>query len=90
MCHGRITVLGGSWNDYLRYRDFYHYRKHKARPDTLMADSFLATMTDQEKTVMGQHMAYTQQLFDRGKIVLSGAATDGAIGVLFHQGNLFK
>ena len=31
---------------------------------------------------MGQHLAYTQKLFDRGKIVLGGAATDGAIGVI--------
>ena len=68
MCHGRITVLGGSWSDYLRYRDFYHYRKHKARRDTLMADPFLATMTPKEKTVLGQHMAYTKKLFNQGKI----------------------
>jgi uncharacterized protein YciI len=46
------------------------------RPD------FLATMTDQEKAVMGQHMAYTKHLFDRGKIIQSGAATDGAIGII--------
>ena len=46
------------------------------RPD------FLATMTPKEKTVLGQHMAYTRQLFDQGKIVLGGAATDGAIGII--------
>ena len=27
-------------------------------------------------------MAYTRQLFDQGKIVLGGAATDGAIGII--------
>ena len=46
------------------------------RPD------FLATLTMEEKAVMGQHMAYTRQLFDQGKIVLGGAATDGAIGII--------
>ena len=46
------------------------------RPD------FLATMTGEETAVMGQHQAYTQQLFDQGKIVLAGAATDGAIGTV--------
>ena len=46
------------------------------RPD------FLATMTLDEQAIMGQHMAYTKQLFDQGKIVLGGAATDGAIGVI--------
>jgi len=46
------------------------------RPD------FLATMTPEEKAVMGQHQAYTRQLFDQGKIVLGGAATDGAIGII--------
>jgi uncharacterized protein YciI len=43
---------------------------------------FLATMTPEEKAVMGQHLAYTKQLFDQGKIVLAGAATDGAIGII--------
>jgi uncharacterized protein YciI len=46
------------------------------RPD------FLATMTPEEQAIMGQHMAYTRQLFEQGKIVLGGAATDGAIGVI--------
>jgi len=43
---------------------------------------FLATMTPEEKAVMGLHMAYTRKLFDQGKIVLGGAATDGAIGII--------
>jgi len=33
------------------------------RPD------FLATVAPEEKAVMGQHMAYTRELFDQGKIV---------------------
>jgi hypothetical protein len=40
------------------------------------------TVIPEEKAVMGQHMAYTRQLFDQGKIVLCGAATDGAIGII--------
>jgi len=28
---------------------------------------FLATMTPEEKAVMGQHMAYTRELFDQGR-----------------------
>jgi len=43
---------------------------------------FLATMTPEVKAVMGQHMAYTRQLFDQGKNILGGAATDGAIGII--------
>jgi len=46
------------------------------RPD------FLLTMTPEEKASMGDHAAYTRHLFDEGKIVLGGAATDGAIGVI--------
>jgi len=38
---------------------------------------FLATMTSEEKAVMGQHRAYTRELFDQGKIIQGGAATDG-------------
>lgn len=43
---------------------------------------FLASMTPEEKAVMEQHLAYVQRLVDQGKLVLGGAATDGAIGVL--------
>ena len=43
---------------------------------------FIATMTPEEKTVMGEHLAYARQLFDQGKIILGGAATDGSIGIL--------
>ncbi|MDD1661093.1 MAG: YciI family protein [Methanomicrobiales archaeon] len=43
---------------------------------------FLTSMTPEEQRVMGEHMAYTKRLFDEGKIVLGGAATDGAIGVI--------
>jgi uncharacterized protein YciI len=46
------------------------------RPD------FLATMTTQERAVMGEHAAYTRRLFEEGKILLGGAAPDGAIGVI--------
>jgi uncharacterized protein YciI len=46
------------------------------RPD------FLSTMTPAVQAAMGAHMAYTKRLFDEGKIVLGGAATDGAIGVI--------
>ncbi|MDD1678967.1 MAG: YciI family protein [Methanomicrobiales archaeon] len=43
---------------------------------------FIATMTMEEKRVMERHFAYTKRLFEQGKIILGGAATDGAIGIL--------
>lgn len=43
---------------------------------------FLATMPPEENAAMGEHAAYTRRLFDEGKIILGGAATDGAIGVI--------
>ncbi len=49
------------------------------RPD------FLASMTPEERAVMEQHFAYVQRLFDQGKLLLGGAATDGAIGVLVYR-----
>jgi len=33
-------------------------------------------MTPEEKAVMGQHMAYTRQLFDQGEKIMDGASTD--------------
>jgi len=46
------------------------------RPD------FLETMTPAEKAAMGEHMAYTMGLFNEGKIILGGAAMNGAIGII--------
>lgn len=46
------------------------------RPD------FLTSMTPEERAVMEQHFAYVRRLFDQGKLLLGGAATDGAIGIL--------
>jgi uncharacterized protein YciI len=46
------------------------------RPD------FLATLTPQEQAAVREHFAYPNRLFHQGKIVLGGAATDGAIGVI--------
>jgi len=43
---------------------------------------FIATMTPEEKAVMGEHISYAKQLFDEGKIILGGAAIDGTIGIL--------
>ncbi len=44
--------------------------------------NFVATMTLAEKAVMEEHAAYNRRLFDQGKILLGGAATDGAIGII--------
>ena len=45
-------------------------------------EDFVATMTPGERAVMEEHAAYNRRLFDRGKILLGGAATDGAIGII--------
>ena len=34
---------------------------------------------------MGEHKAYVQDLFDEGKIILGGAATDGMLDVLIYH-----
>jgi uncharacterized protein YciI len=43
---------------------------------------FLNTMTLEEKEVMQQHRAYADRLFEEGKIIFGGVATDGSIGIL--------
>ncbi|MGA2934454.1 MAG: hypothetical protein ABSD81_04800 [Methanomicrobiales archaeon] len=52
--------------------------------ETLMPkwEDFLVTMTPEKKEVMGEHFAYNRRLFDEGKILLGGAATDGSIGII--------
>jgi uncharacterized protein YciI len=39
-------------------------------------------MTPAEQETMQRHLAYTDRLFTEGKILLGGAALDGAIGIL--------
>jgi uncharacterized protein YciI len=46
------------------------------RPD------LLTSMTPAEQETMQKHLAYVDRLFDQGKIILGGAALDGAIGIL--------
>jgi uncharacterized protein YciI len=48
-------------------------------------ESWLQTMTDEEKTIMAQHFAYANQLFSEGKIVFDGACLDGAMGIIVYQ-----
>jgi uncharacterized protein len=45
-------------------------------------ENFVATMTAEERAVMGEHFAYNRRLFEQGKILVGGAATDGAIGII--------
>ena len=45
-------------------------------------ENFIATMTPEEKAVMAEHGSYAHRLFDEGKILLGGVATDGAIGII--------
>jgi uncharacterized protein YciI len=48
-------------------------------------ENWLATITPDEQAVMGQHFAYVNTLFSEGKIVFSGACTDGAMGLIVYK-----
>jgi len=48
-------------------------------------ENFIATMTPEEKAAMGQHFLYSRGLFDEGKIIIGGAATDGSIGIIIFR-----
>ena len=45
--------------------------------------TFAQDMTDEERRLMNEHIAYTQRLFDAGKVLIYGPviATDGAFGM---------
>lgn len=45
-------------------------------------DDFVATMTPEEKGVMGAHVARCQELGAQGKVVLLGVCPDGAYGIM--------
>lgn len=46
---------------------------------------FLTTQTPEEQAIMGKHMDYVKDLIAQEKIVMSGAAIDGTIGVLIFR-----
>ncbi|PWK07016.1 YciI family protein [Tumebacillus permanentifrigoris] len=45
-------------------------------------DNFFESMTPEEMAAMGQHVEYSNRLFSEGKIVLGGACTNGAFGII--------
>ena len=49
------------------------------RPD------FLATMTQEEHTAMREHREYVRHLFEQGKVLMSGDAPDGSVGVVLYR-----
>jgi uncharacterized protein YciI len=49
------------------------------RPD------FVATMTQEERTAMKDHREYIKHLFEQGKVVMSGDAPDGTVGLVLYR-----
>lgn len=48
-------------------------------------ENWLQNITEEEKTIMAQHFAYTNQSFQEGKIVFDGACLDGTMGIIVYQ-----
>jgi uncharacterized protein YciI len=67
-----ITRQSRTMTTPLEYISFMRPR----RPD------FLTSMTPAEQETMQKHLSYVDRLFNEGKIILGGAALDGAIGIL--------
>ncbi|WP_139491877.1 YciI family protein [Brevibacillus dissolubilis] len=42
---------------------------------------FLTTMTETEQVVMGEHLAYLQNLLDKGQLLLAGPCEDATFGI---------
>ena len=49
------------------------------------SENCVATMTADEQAIMGQHFEYINKLYTEGKIVFSGACTDGAMGLIVYN-----
>ena len=49
------------------------------RPD------FNTTMTQEERDAMREHREYIKHLFEQGKIVMSGEAHDGTVGIVLYR-----
>lgn len=48
-------------------------------------ENFLQTMTPEEMAAFGGHIEYTKKLFADGKVILMGACTDGALGIVIFK-----
>lgn len=48
-------------------------------------ENFIQSLTEEEKAVMANHFAYTNQLFSEGKITFDGACLDGALGLIVYK-----
>ncbi|SDM78256.1 YCII-related domain-containing protein [Paenibacillus sp. yr247] len=48
-------------------------------------ENWLATMTPEEKMVMGEHLEYVRRMFSEGKVVLSGPCLDGTYGIIIYK-----
>jgi uncharacterized protein YciI len=46
---------------------------------------FLRTMSQKEQATMQEHFVYARRLFDEGKLLIGGAFTDGAFGMLVYR-----
>jgi uncharacterized protein YciI len=53
-------------------------------------EKWLQNMTEEEKAIMAKHFVYVNQLSTEGKIVLSGACTDGAMGLIIYNANSYE
>lgn len=48
-------------------------------------ENWLQNMTDEEKAIMAEHLAYVDDLFKQGGVLFSGACTDGVLGMVVYQ-----
>ncbi|MBI0580697.1 hypothetical protein IEC97_25455 [Neobacillus cucumis] len=48
-------------------------------------ENWLASMTPEEKAIMGKHLEYVRQMYTEGKVVLSGPCLDGAYGIIIYK-----
>ena len=79
---GRGRPAGHAWNDKIPVDPILSMPLEFIETLRPVRENFATTMTAEEKAVMAGHFAYNRKLFDEGKILIGGAATNGAIGII--------
>jgi uncharacterized protein YciI len=54
----------------------------QARPKR---ENFIQSMTPEEQAIFAQHFAYCEKLHSEDKLLLSGACSDGAFGMVMYK-----
>jgi uncharacterized protein YciI len=82
-----VAVPRGGWLEFMGMKEFIYPADPGMNGITLRPKrpDFLATQTQEEQDAMREHRDYIRHLSEQGKIVMSGEAPDGSVGMVLYR-----